>query len=273
MTARRLSIVIAAGALISALMLSGCSSTPATDEATDPAGTPIATGTADELSGTIVVDAAASLTESFTTIANEFMELHPSVTVTLNFGGSSALATDIVDNGAPVDVFAAASASTMKTVSDAGLAEGDPVVFARNQLEIVTPADNPGQIAGLADFTDPDKVIAVCAVEVPCGAAAQKVFDAAGITASVDTYEQDVKAVLTKVELGEAQAGLVYVTDALAAGDQVNAIDFPEAAGAITDYPIAPISTSAAPEVAQAFVDYVLGDGASVIAAAGFAAP
>ncbi len=269
---------MAAAALASALILSGCASTPATDSttgarATRAAETPIAADTAEELAGTIVVDAAASLTESFTTIADDFMELHPSVTVTLNFGGSSALATDIVTGGAPVDVFAAASASTMKTVSDAGLTQGDPVVFARNQLAIVTPADNPGEISGLADFTNPDKVLAICAVEVPCGAAAQKVFDAAGITASVDTYEQDVKAVLTKVELGEAQAGLVYVTDALAAGDRVNAIDFPEAAGAITDYPIAPITTSAAPEVAQAFVDYVLSDGASVIIAAGFAAP
>lgn len=272
MTRPPISAVLCVSVIAGALLLGGCSSTPTGDSEPGVVETP-GTPSGPELSGTIVVDAAASLTESFTAIAQDFMELHPSVTVTLNFGGSSALATDIVDNGAPVDVFAAASASTMETVSDAGLTDGDPVVFATNRLQIVTPSDNPGDITGLADFADPDAAIAVCAIEVPCGAAAQKVFEAAGIAPSVDTYEQDVKAVLTKVKLGEADAGLVYVTDALAAGDTVRGIEFAESAVGTTDYPIAALSGSASPSAASAFVDYVLSEGIPILTAAGFAAP
>jgi len=270
---RPLALVLTAAALASTLLLTGCSSAgEGTDGESGAEETPV-TSAGEELNGTIVVDAAASLTETFTAIAETFMQLHPSVTVTLNFGGSSALATDIVDNGAPVDVFAAASGGTMKAVVDAGRVDGDPVVFARNTLEIVTPPGNPGDITGLADFADPDRVIAICAVEVPCGAAAQKVFDAASISPSVDTYEQDVKAVLTKVELGEAQAGLVYVTDARAAGDQVMSIAFAESSEAVTDYPIAALQGSPSSEVAHAFVDYVLSEGRPVLSAAGFASP
>lgn len=272
---RPLTILVSTAALASALLLSGCSSA---GDGSGPDAEPgvaetSASPSGEDLSGTIVVDAASSLSETFTIIAEKFMQLHPSVTVTLNFGGSSALASDIVDNGAPVDVFAAASPSTMKTVSGAGLTAADAVLFARNKLEIATPPDNPGGITGLADFANPDRTIAICAVEVPCGAVTQKVFDAAGITPSADTYEQSVEAVRTKVEHGEAEAGLVYVTDVLAAGDALRGIEFPESDGAITDYPIAALAGSASPDVAQAFVDYVLSDGLPVLAAAGFAAP
>ena len=242
-------------------MLAGCST---------PQPTPSETVTADTLQGTVTVFAAASLTESFAEIEAAFEAAHPNVDVVLNFGGSSGLATQIVE-GAPADVFAAASPSTMDTVVDAGLAMA-PVNFATNVLELVVPAGNPGGVTSLADLANPDLTVALCAVEVPCGAAAAKALEAAGVVASVDTYEQDVKAVLTKVELGEVDAGLVYVTDVQVAGDEVEGIELPDAP--IVAYPIALVSDSTNPEAARAFIEWVLSeDGQSVLAAAGFGAP
>lgn len=249
--------VLAAAALI----LAGC--------AAQPEATPTPTPTPDPLSGTVTVFAAASLTESFDQLEAAFEAAHPNVDVVLNYGGSSALATQIVE-GAPADVFAAASPATMKTVTDAGLA-ADPTDFATNVLELAVPAGNPGNVTGLADLANPDLAIVLCAVEVPCGAAAQKVFDATGIVPSVDSYEQDVKAVLTKVELGEADAGLVYVTDVQAAGDAVEGIEFPESSDAVNVYPIATITDT---DAAAAFLAFVLSaEGQAVLAAAGFGAP
>ncbi|CAN5360458.1 molybdate ABC transporter substrate-binding protein [soil metagenome] len=247
--------------LVAALALAGCST---------PAPTPTETAAADTLSGTVTVFAAASLTDSFQAIADAFTAEHPDVTVTFNFGGSSGLATQIVE-AAPADVFAAASPATMQTVTDAALTDGDPTDFATNVLEIAVAKGNPGGITGLEDFANADKTIALCAVEVPCGAAAAKLFDAAGIVPSVDTYEQDVKAVLTKVELGEVDAGVVYVTDVLDAG---NAIEGIEVDSAPVAYPIATLSASTNKEAAQAFVDFVLSDkGQSILKAAGFGTP
>lgn len=249
-------------AALATLALAGCT-------AAAPEPRPTTEGT---LSGTVTVFAAASLTESFQAIADAFTAEHPGVEVTFNFGGSSGLATQIVE-GAPVDVFAAASPATMTTVTDAGLAT-DAHDFATNTLEIAVPTDNPGGVTGLADFANPDLAIALCAAEVPCGAAAARALDAAGIVASVDTYEQDVKAVLTKVELGEVDAGLVYRTDVLAAGAKVKGIEFPEAAGAIARYPIAALTASANPDAAAAFVAFVLSDaGQQILREAGFGAP
>lgn len=247
---------------VAALALTGCTAT--TPEPTPTAG--------DTLAGTVTVFAAASLTDSFQAIADAFTAEHPGVDMTFNFGGSSGLATQIVE-GAPVDVFAAASPATMTTVTDAGLAT-DPADFATNTLEIAVPTDNPGDVTGLADFANPDLAIALCAAEVPCGAAAAKALDAAGIVASVDTYEQDVKAVLTKVELGEVDAGLVYRTDILAAGTKVKGIEFPEAAVAIAKYPIAALTAAPNPDAAAAFVAFVLSDaGQQILQKAGFGAP
>lgn len=256
MIASRLAAVALAAA---SLTLAGC----ATSE-------PAASG--DALSGTVTVFAAASLTESFDEIAAAFEAEYPDVTVVLNYGGSSGLATQIVE-GAPVDVFAAASGSTMTTVTDEGLID-DTTPFVTNTLEIAVPAGNPGPITGLADFTNPDLSIAVCAAEVPCGAAAETVFDAAGITPAVDTYEQDVKAVLTKVTLGEVDAGLVYRTDVLAAGAAVEGIEFPEAADAVGTYPIGVLRVAPNRAAAAAFVEFVLGpEGTSILNDDGFGTP
>lgn len=247
------------------LLLAGCS--------TAAMPTPTPTRNPDALTGTINVFAAASLTETFQAIATAFKAEHPNVTVTFNFGGSSGLAAQITQ-GAPADVFAAASATTMKTVTDASLTDGNPTTFVTNTLEIAVPPANPGKVTGLADFANPDLAIVLCAVEVPCGAAAKTVLDKAGIVASVDSFEQDVKSVLTKIEIDEADAGLVYKTDVLSAGDKVKGVDFPEASAAVGKYPIALLSTSTNKTAARAFIDFVLSPaGIKIMTDAGFGAP
>ena len=217
---------------------------------------------APEKETTVTVFAAASLTESFEELADEFEALNPGVEVVFSFGGSSGLATQLVE-GAPADVFAAASPATMESSGLAG-----STVFATNVLEIVVPADNEAGVTGLADFANPELAIAVCAVEVPCGAAAEKLLTANGIALSADTYEQDVKAVLTKARLGVVDAGLVYVTDVLAGGDEVRGIPVDSDP---VDYPIAAVSDSSQ---AQAFIAFVLSEqGQAILAKAGFGAP
>ena len=199
---------------------------------------------------TVTVFAAASLTGSFEEIADAFEAENPNVDVVFSFGGSSGLATQI-DQGAPADVFASASPA---------LLEGES--FATNVLEIAV-ADG-ADVTGLADFADPSKLIALCAVEVPCGAAAKNLFDTVGITPSVDTYEQDVKAVLTKVELGEVDAGLVYATDVIASGVHGIPVD-----STPVNYPIAALT-----ERGKAFVAFVLSPtGQEILRKAGFGAP
>jgi molybdate transport system substrate-binding protein len=196
------------------------------------------------------------------------------VKVTFNFGSSATLATQI-NEGAPADVFAAASPATMKTVTDAGNGEGGPVTFVRNKLEIAVPSGNPGKVEGLDDFAKDDLDIALCDSSVPCGAAADKVFTAAGITPKPDTRETDVKATLTKVELGEVDAALVYQTDVRASNkanpNKVEGINFPEADQAINDYQIVALKDSDVPDLAAEWVDYVSGSEAQgVLTAAGF---
>jgi molybdate transport system substrate-binding protein len=265
---------VLAGSAVLALV--GCAAGPASGP---DSAAPSATGPGDAsggvsgpISGTVAVFAAASLGDVFAAIEEEFTAANPGVTVVVNFGGSSGLAEQIVQ-GAPADVFAAASPETMTTVADAGLA-ADPAVFASNTLELVVPAGNPGGVDGLADLERPELAVALCAVEVPCGAASATALAAAGLSASVDTYEQDVKAVLTKVELGEVDAGLVYRTDVLAAGDAVEGIRFAESDSAVTDYPIAAIADSPNPRAATAFVAFVVSArGQALLDEAGFGAP
>ncbi|MFP5348099.1 MAG: molybdate ABC transporter substrate-binding protein [Actinomycetes bacterium] len=226
----------------------------------------------ERVTGRVVVLAAASLTETFTEIADRFEREHPGTDVVLSFGGSSSLAQQVVA-GAPADVFAAASPATMSTVVQAGDAT-DPVVFARNRLEIAVPPGNPGKVTGLADFADSARTIALCAPQVPCGAAATQLFAAAGVQSAPDTLEQDVKAVLTKVELGEVDAGLVYRTDVNAAGDAVQGIPVPEATRVVNDYPVAVLQDAPNPQAARAFVELVRStEGRAVLSKAGFDVP
>ncbi|WP_427888129.1 molybdate ABC transporter substrate-binding protein [Kribbella sp. GL6] len=253
----------AALAAVAAFALAGCGSdTPASS------GSPSSSGTS-SLSGEINVFAAASLTGTFTQLGKDFEAVHPGVKVNFNFDASSALAQQI-NKGAPADVFASAAPKNMDQVTD----KGTPTNFVKNTLEIAVPKGNPGHITGLKDFTDKSKKIALCAPEVPCGAAAQKVFKAAGLTAQPDTLEKDVKAALTKVSLDEVDAALVYKTDVLSAKDKVEGIEFPEASKAVNEYPIATLTKAPNPNGAKAFVDYVLSDkGKAVLTAAGFDAP
>lgn len=250
-------------AAMSALALAGCAS--------EAGPAPASTASKDTVSGSITVFAAASLTESFEQLKIEFVKAHPDVEITLNFGGSSALAEQIVQ-GAPADVFAAASPATMATVVEASLA-ATPVDFASNTLELAVPPDNPGDVAVLADLENPALTVAFCAAEVPCGAATVAVLVATGLAITPDTYEQDVRAVLTKVELGEVDAGLVYKTDVLAAGDAVLGIEFAEASEVVNRYPIAALADSENAKAAEAFVAWVLSpDGQKLLQAWGFGA-
>lgn len=244
--------------LTAAVVLTGCAEEAPVDDG--------------QMHGTLTVFAAASLTETFDALAAEFEAEHPQVEVVLNYGGSSSLATQITQ-GAPADVFAAANESTMQMVVDAGDASDAPI-FATNTLVLVTPPGNPAGVTGLADLADPDLAIALCDPVVPCGSAAQTLLTNAGVTAVPDTLEEDVKAVLTKVELGEADAGLVYVTDAHAAGSTVEIVDVPEAQQVINRYPIAVLTGAPNPDAARAWVEFVLSDeGQTVLSDAGFLAP
>ncbi|MGY1840338.1 MULTISPECIES: molybdate ABC transporter substrate-binding protein [unclassified Modestobacter] len=251
----------ALAAATSALVLTGCGA-PAEDE------------------DTLTVFAAASLTDVFTELGAQLEDQRPGLTVQFTFAGSSTLATQLTQ-GAPADVFAPADAEQLARVADAGLA-GDPEVYAANRLMLAVPVSNPAGIAppaaagipSLADLLPSDVTLAVCAAEVPCGAAAAEVLEVAGRSDAPDTYDDDVRAVLTKVELGEVDAGLVYRSDVVAAGDRVLAFAFGEAEQVANRYPLATLADAPHPVAAQAFVDLVLSDaGQQALADAGFSVP
>lgn len=223
--------------------------------------------------GTLTVLAAASLTESFTRIGADFEAAHPGVRVSFSFAGSSQLAQQI-RSGAPADVFAAASPATMKTVTDSGDSAGRPRAFARNQLVIAVAKGNPKGVGGLRDLARDDTKVALCAPQVPCGTAAHTVLVAAGVALTPVSLEQDVRAALAKVKLGEVDAALVYRTDARAAAGQVDGVEFVESGSAVNDYPIVALAKAPNPAGAEAFVAYVLSDpGRDILAAAGFQTP
>ncbi|MEU8799770.1 molybdate ABC transporter substrate-binding protein [Spirillospora sp. NPDC048819] len=222
---------------------------------------------------TLTVFAAASLTEAFTALGETFEGSRPGVRVRFNFGGSSTLAQQITQ-GAPADVFASASPATMATVTGAGDAAGPPQVFTRNRLVIAVPRDDPGGVATVGDLSGPGLKVVLCAVQVPCGAAAQKALGAAGVEVEPVSRERDVKAVLTKVILGEADAGLVYRTDVEAAEGKVRGIEFPEAARAVNEYQIVEVAEAPHSALAKEFIRLVLGErGRAALSRAGFEAP
>lgn len=222
---------------------------------------------------TLTVFAAASLTESFGALEKRFEAEHPDVDVKPNYDGSSKLVQQITE-GAGADVFASADERNMAKAIDAGRVEGQPAPFATNRLTIAVAPGNPRQIHGLADLTGQDKTVVTCAPQVPCGAATQKAEQAAGLTLRPASEERNVKSVLTKVQAGAADAGLVYVTDARSAGDAAQAVDFPESAQAINSYPIAGLKDAPQPELARQFIDFVLGPaGRQELAKVGFGAP
>ncbi|MCL2782156.1 MAG: molybdate ABC transporter substrate-binding protein [Actinomycetia bacterium] len=265
-----------AAMLAIAVIATGCSSSKnnssGSPSAPPPGATATGAGAPQTASGTIIVFAAASLQEAFTTLGKQFEDANPGTKVTLNFGASSALAEQI-NSGAPADVFASASPTNMQQVVDAGGASG-PTNFVRNVMEIAVPPSNPANVASVADLAKSGVKVALCQPQVPCGAVAAKVFANAGVTVTAVTLEPDVKSTLSKVEMNEVDAGVVYVTDVRSAGDKVKGIVIPDDINASTEYPIAALTKAANPTGAQAFVAFVLSPaGQAVLAAGGFEQP
>lgn len=222
-----------------------------------------AAGACGEDDKAITVLAASSLTDVFDDLAETYEDENPGVTVKLSYGGSPALAQQVVE-GAPADVLATASPDTMETVTKEKLTDGGSEVFTSNRPVIVVPSDNPAKVSKLSDLSGDDLKIALCAPEVPCGDVALKSAKRAGVKLAPDSEEQNVRSVLAKVSAGEADAGIVYVTDVT---EEVGAIDIPDPV--TTEYPIA-LLKDAAPK-AKAWVDLVTGDkGRKVLKDAGF---
>ncbi len=222
--------------------------------------------------GEILVSAAASLTDAFGEIETEFEAVNPGVDVVLNLGSSSSLREQIIE-GAPADVFASANTSNMDQVVEAGEAEGGEI-FVTNLLQIAVPAGNPAGIAGLEDFANEDLLIGLCAEDVPCGDFGRQALENAGVTPAIDTNEPDVRALLTKVEAGELDAGITYVTDVLSTDGAVEGIEIPDEFNVVAEYPIAALLNAPNPDAADAFVEFVLSDdGQAILASYGFQSP
>jgi molybdate transport system substrate-binding protein len=221
----------------------------------------------------IVVFAAASLKPAFTQIAGQFNTDNPDAGIDFDFAGSSELATQLTQ-GASADVFASADRMQMDTIAKAGLTASNPVNFASNTLVIVTSHGDPKQIKSFADLARPGLKVVVCQQPVPCGAATERIEDTTSVRLNPVSEEPDVSDVLAKVTSGEADAGLVYVTDALNADDKVTTVKIPESAGAVNVYPIAVLERAPQPALAQKFIDLVTGEtGQKILDQVGFARP
>lgn len=230
-------------------------------------------GSDQESAGEVLVSAAASLTDLFTEMEESYESEHPGVDVIVNFGGSPALREQIIQ-GAPVDVFASADLANMEALVERNLVGGEPQVFASNQLQIAVPSGNPGGVSGVSDFGDDALLVGLCAEEVPCGRLAREVLANAGVMAAVDSNEPDVRALLTKIELGELDLGIVYVTDVMASEGSVEGIAIPDEVNVATEYPIAVLSDAPNSDLADDFVSWVTSDdGAAIVAEYGFRLP
>ncbi len=220
----------------------------------------------------LLVSAAASLTDAFTEIEATFEDQNPGIDVLLNLAGSATLSSQIVE-GAPADVFASANITNMIPVVEAGRASTEPEVFARNDMQIAVPPGNPGGVTGLDDFSNEALLVGLCAEGVPCGDLARDVLATAGVDASLDTNEPNVRALLTKIELSELDAGIVYTTD-IRASNTVEGIEIPPQFNASTGYSIVALSDAANPEGAAAFVSFVQSpDGREILTRYGFSTP
>ena len=249
----KLSRFVVAGIATAGIAFAGCSTSGSSDS--------------------IQVFAAASLTNAFEQLEKDFEEANPGTDVVLNLAGSSSLREQI-RSGAPADVIATANEQVVRSLADEGLLATDPTVFASNSLVIAVPLGNPGGVTAPSDLGDDALLVGVCAAAVPCGSLAVETLAAVGVEVSADTNEPDVRALLTKIELGELDAGLVYVTDALALSGRVESIDIGLAEPLVTRYPVASVADAPNPDGAAAFVDFVLSAGSSqVFADFGFGAP
>lgn len=226
--------------------------------------------TAPDVPGTATVFAAASLTESFTEIGELFSAEHPDSEILFNFGASSGLATQILEQGG-ADVFASADQANMEKVAAEDLVDAEPRVFARNKLQILVSPANPRGISSLADLARPDLKVVLAAPQVPVGRYAREALAKAGVTVNPVSEAVDVKGVVGPVTLGEADAGIVYATDVLAAGDRAAGVEIPDEHNVEAEYPIGVVKDAANPGAARAFVDLVLSDeGQEVLSRHGF---
>ena len=249
-------IVVAAVALLG--MACGEDAAPAT---APPAG---------RATGTITVFAAASLTGAFTEIGTAFQALHPDATVKFNFASSSTLANQI-NQGAPADVFASADGTTMKRVTDAGNNQGSPVEFATNKLQVIVGKGNPKGITSVTDLAKSNIISVTCDPVVPIGSYTQEVFRKANITVKPKSLEPDVKGIVTKVTAGEADTGVVYATDVLAAGSAAQGVVIPDEWNVIANYPITVVRQTRDAYSASVFMNFVLSrDGQTILAKWGF---
>jgi molybdate transport system substrate-binding protein len=263
-TAHRGVVLVAALVALLGLALAACGGSGSSGQAAPSSG--------QAAPQTLTVSAAASLTEVYQQLAQQFQAANPGTTVKFNFGGSDQLAQQVVQ-GAPADVLATASSKTMQTAVQAGKIQGDPIIYATNKLQIAVAPDNPEQIAQLADLDKPGVTSVVCAPAVPCGAAAVAAEKAANVTLKPVSEEQDVKGVLTRVETGNADGGLVYVTDVKSAQGKVAGVDFPQATarGVTQSYPIGVVTGSPNAQLAQSWVSFVTGpEGKAALQQAGF---
>jgi molybdate transport system substrate-binding protein len=224
------------------------------------------------LQGEVLVSAAASLTDAFAEVESAFEAANRGVDVVLNLGSSSSLREQILE-GAPADVFASANTSNMDQVVEAGEA-ASAQIFVTNLLQIAVPAGNEAGVTSLADFADEDLLIGLCAEDVPCGDFGRQALENAEVTPAVDTNEPDVRALLTKIEAGELDAGIVYVTDVMSTAGAVEGIEIPEEDNVIASYPIAALVNVPNPDAAAAFVAFVLSDdGQTILNDFGFSSP
>jgi molybdate transport system substrate-binding protein len=237
------------------------------------AGTDGDGGVTGEVSGELIVFAAASLTDAFDELGEAFVDANPDVEVVFNYAGSQTLANQI-NEGAPADVFAPANTTQMDAVADAGNLAGEPDTFTTNLLEIAVEPGNPLGVGGLADLTDPDLVLVLPAEAVPAGRYAREALVAADVAVTPASLEQDVRAALSKVELGEADASIVYASDIVASDGRAEGVAIPAEQNVVASYPIAMLADAPNALAAEAFVAFVLSDaGQEILSANGFEAP
>jgi molybdate transport system substrate-binding protein len=223
--------------------------------------------------GELLVSAAASLTDAFAEMESAFEEANPGLDVVLNLGSSSALREQILE-GAPADVFASANTSNMDQVAEAGEISGEAEIFATNSLQIAVPTANPAEVTSLEDFAREELLIGLCAEDVPCGDFGRQALAKAGVVPSVDTNEPDVRALLTKIEAGELDAGITYVTDVLSASGSVEGLEIPAEVNIVAEYPIATLAGAPNPDAAAAWVEFVLSEeGQAILTRYGFTSP
>ena len=225
------------------------------------------------VAGELLVSAAASLTDAFGEVESAFEEENLDVDVVLNLGSSSALREQILE-GAPADVFASANTSNMDQIAQAGELSGEAEIFVTNSLQIAVPTGNPAGVTGLEDFAREELLIGLCAEDVPCGDFGRQALENAGISPSIDTNEPAVRALLTKIEAGELDAGITYVTDVLSTSGTVEGIEIPAEVNVVAEYPIATLAGAPNADAASAWVEFVLSDeGQAILTSYGFTSP